>query len=59
MAILKLLYTWYTWQTNGWSMCMHVLVIGSLFCLHMKKLSIPSVGIQSAPNHKYQTQDKV
>ena len=48
MAILKLLFTWYTWQTDGWSTCMHVLYIANSQCWN----SISSC-------HKYQTQDKV
>ena len=54
---------WYTWQTDGWSACIHVLVTGSLF-VHEEILhcQFPVLhGIQSAPvtNTKYQTQDKV
>ena len=30
---LEVAVTWYTWQTDGWSTCMHVLVPSSLFCL--------------------------
>ena len=43
---------------GGACACMYLLQ-AVFFCLRMKKLSIPSAGIQSAPNHKYQTQDKV
>ena len=43
MAILKLLYTWYIWQTDGQSTCMHVLVIAVFFfCLSRQKFYIPS-----------------